>query len=90
MDNKTSWKIIKPYFTDESINHDNITLVENEETVSDNKEISETLNNFFSEVVTNLNLSRYDNRTVNVEDIENPVATLSGLSKRIIIETYNV
>ena len=74
MDNKTSWKIIKPYFTDESINHDNITLVENEETVSDNKEISETLNNFFSEVVTNLNLSRYDNRTVNVEDIENPVA----------------
>ena len=90
MTNKTSWKTIKPNFTDKGINNDNITLAEDEETVSDNKEISETLNNFFSEVVTNLNLSRYDNRTVNVEDIENPVATLSGLSKRIIIETYNV
>ena len=74
VDNKTSWKIIKPYFTDESINHDNITLVENEETVSDNKEISETLNNFFSEVVTNLNPLQYDDQTVNVEDIENQVA----------------
>ena len=65
-----------------------MTLAENEETVSDNKKISETLNNFFSEVVTNLNLSQYDNPTVNVEDIENPVTTLSGLSKRIIIKTY--
>ena len=67
-----------------------MTLAENEETVSDNKKISETLNNFFSKVVTNLNLSQYDNPTVNVEDIANPVAILSGLSKRIIIETYNV
>ena len=55
VDNKTFWKTIKPFFTDKGVNHDNITLVENEETVSDNKEISETLNNFFSEVVTNLN-----------------------------------
>ena len=90
MTNKTSWKTIKPNFTDKGINNDNITLAEDEETVSDNKEISETLNNFFSEVVTNLNLSQYDNPTVNVEDIANPVAILSGLSKRIIIETYNV
>ena len=67
-----------------------MTPAENEETVSDNKKISETLNKFFSEVVTNLNLSQYDNPTVNVEDIANPVAILSGLSKRIIIETYNV
>ena len=90
VDNKTFWKTIKPNFTDKGINNDNITLAENEETVSDNKKLSETLNNFFSEVVTNLNLSQYDNPTVNVEDIANPVAILSGLSKRIIIETYNV
>ena len=42
MDNKTFWKTIKPYFKEKCINHDNITLVENEETVWDNKEISET------------------------------------------------
>ena len=93
MDNKTFWKTIKPYFVDKSINHDNITLVENEETVSDNKEISETLNNFFSEVVINLNLPQYDDPTVNVEDIDDLVARqskniriihVSDLSKRII------
>ena len=73
MDNKTFWKTIKPYFKEKCINHDNITLAENEETVS-NKEISETLNNFFSEAVTNLNLPQYDDPTVNAEDIEDPVS----------------
>ena len=42
--------------------------------MSDNKEIYETLNNFFSEVVTKLNLSQLDDPTVKVEDIEHPVA----------------
>ena len=71
---KTFWKTIKPYFTGKGINHNNITLAENEETVSDNKEISGTLNNFFSEVVTSLDLLQYVDPTVNVEDIEDPVA----------------
>ena len=94
VDNKTFWKTIKPFFTDKGVNHDNITLVENEETVSDNKEISETLNNFFSEVVTNLNLPQYHNPTVNVDDIEDPVArTIEKSSKnhpsiRLIKENY--
>ena len=70
-----------------------ITLVKNEETFSDNKEISETLNNFFSEVVINLNLPQYDDPTVNVEDIDDLAARqskniriihVSDLSKRII------
>ena len=70
-----------------------ITLVKNEETFSDNKEISETLNNFFSEVVINLNLPQYDDPKVNVEDIDDLVARqskniriihVSDLSKRII------
>ena len=76
---------------DKNINHDNITLVENEETVSDNKEISETLNNFFSEVVTNL--AQYDDPTVNIEDIEDPVARAAEKyenhpSIRLIKESY--
>ena len=56
VDNKTLWKTIKPYFTDKDINHHNITLVENVENVSDDKEIFETLNKFISKAVTNLNL----------------------------------
>ena len=93
VDNKTFWKTIKPFFTDKDVNHDNITLVENEETVSDNKEISETLNNFFSEVVTNLNLPQYHDPTVNVDDIEDPVARTVDKYKnhpsiRLIKENY--
>ena len=93
VDNKTFWKTIKPFFTDKDVNHDNITLVENEETVSDNKEISETLNNFFSEVVTNLNLPQYHDPTVNVDDIEDPVARTVEKYKnhpsiRLIKENY--
>ena len=92
VDNKTFWKTIKPFFTDKGVNHDNITLVENEETVSD-KEISETLNNFFSEVVTNLNLPQYHDPTVNVDDIEDPVARTvekykNHPSTRLIKENY--
>ena len=93
VDNKTFWKSIKLFFTDKGVNHDNITLVENEETVSDNKEISETLNNFFSEVVTNLNLPQYHDPTVNVDDIEDTVARTVEKYKnhpsiRLIKENY--
>ena len=93
MDNKTFWKTIKPFFTDKDVNHDNITFVENEETVSDNKEISETLNNFFSEVVTNLNLPQYHDPTVNVYDVEDPLARTVEKYKnhpsiRLIKENY--
>ena len=93
MDNKTFWKTIKLFFTDKDVNHDNVTLVENEETVSDNKEISETLNNFFAEVLTNLNLPQYHDPTVNVNDIEDPVARTVEKYKnhpsiRLIKENY--
>ena len=93
VDDKTFWKTIKPYFTDKDINHNNITLVENEETVSKNKEISETYNNFFSEVVANLNLPQYDDPTVNAkisrirlqEQSKNiRIIQVLDLSKRII------
>ena len=93
VDNKIFWKTIKPYFTDKGINHNNITLVENEETVSKNKEISETYNSFFSEVVANLNLPQYDDPTVNAkisrirlqEQSKNiRIIQVLDLSKRII------
>ena len=93
MDNKTFWKTIKPHFTDKDVNHDSITLVQNEETISDNKEISETLSNFFSEVVTNLNLPHYDDPTVNIEFMDDPVARAVEKYKnhpsiRLIKENY--
>ena len=59
-DNKTFWKTVKPFFTDNGVNHDSILLVEENETISDNDEISEKLNNFFADIMKNLNISQYD------------------------------
>ena len=51
---KIFWKTIKPSFTDKGINNEKITLIENGETLSKNEEIAENLNNYFSDIITNL------------------------------------
>ena len=83
---KTFWKTIKPYYTGKGINHNNITLAENEETVSDNKEISETLNNFFSEVVTSLDLPQLKISRIRLQEQSKNIRIIQvpDLSKRII------
>ena len=43
-DNKTFWKTVNPFLTDIGVNHDRILLAEENETISDNDEISEKLN----------------------------------------------
>ena len=59
-DNKTFWKTVKTFFTDKGVNHDRILLVEENETISDNNEISEKLNNFFADIVKILNIPQYE------------------------------
>ena len=56
---KLDWKTVRPFFTDKGVNHDGILLVEENETISDNDEISEKLNNFFADVVKNLNMQNF-------------------------------
>ena len=55
-DNKMFWKVIKPSFSDKAISNENITLVENNEIVSEVKKICEIFNDFFSNAVINLNI----------------------------------
>ena len=50
-DNKTFWKTVKPFFTDNGVNQDRILLVKENETISDNDEISEKITNFFADIV---------------------------------------
>ena len=58
-DNKTSWKTVKPLFTDKVMNHDKIILVEDDEIISENEQTSESLNNIFADVIINLNIPQY-------------------------------
>jgi hypothetical protein len=59
-DNKKFWERVRPLFSDKqkALPRD-IILVENEETISDKKEVAEKLNNFFIEAVDNLDIPSY-------------------------------
>ena len=58
-DNKKIWKIVKPLFSEKVNTNENITLVENNNTISFEIEIAEKLNGFFSNIVRNIKIQKY-------------------------------
>ena len=58
-DNKKFWKTVKPLFSDKQIHHRKITLIENDEIISNDSNIVEMMNAFFSNVVERLETERY-------------------------------
>ena len=56
-DNKTFWKVIKPFFTNKSTFGRNIKFIEKEEILKDDTKIAEELNLFFSHAVKSLNIA---------------------------------
>ena len=54
-DNKKFWQRIKPLFSDKQKSlQKELILIDNEEIITDEKEVAEKLNNFFIETVENL------------------------------------
>ena len=58
-DNRSFWKYIKPLFSGKSSNCNKITLVEKDLILEKNVDIAETFNDFFTSVVSKLNIPRY-------------------------------
>ena len=58
-DNKTFWKTVKPFLWDKIVSKEQILLVENEEIISEDSKIAESLNSFFSNIVKNLKIPGY-------------------------------
>ena len=56
-DNKKFCKAVESFFSDKSNNFENISLIENDNLLTDDFEIAETFNKFFQNLVPNLNLS---------------------------------
>ena len=50
-DNKKFWNIVKPFFSDKSKSSKNITLIEGETIISNDVDVADTLNSFFSNAV---------------------------------------
>ena len=59
-DNKRFWKTVKPLFSEKNVSTDNITLIENNVIVSEDKKVAEIFNCFFSNAVKNLNIDSYE------------------------------
>ena len=59
-DNKKFWNTIKPLFSEKCVSRDDITLVENKKIISDDKQIADIFNNFFSNAVKSLNIDYFE------------------------------
>jgi len=77
-DNKLFWKTVKPFLSDKVSGKDKIHLIENNELIKSDSE-TEVLNNFFSNIVQNLNIVRYTSDEPFVENISDP--TLKAILK---------
>ena len=56
-DNKKFWQAVKPFLSEKNKSREKITLVkENDEIISDDVEVANTLNKFFSNIVKNLKI----------------------------------
>ena len=53
-----------------------MTLVENNEIISENSDIAQTLNSFFSNIVTNLKIPAYVDSNSNLENVADPIIKL--------------
>ena len=62
-DNKEFWKKIKPLFTGKSKAKTNITLIDQDEIITDKNEVAETLNKHFIESVQNLGIEKFSSNT---------------------------
>ena len=56
---------------------DNITLVENDEIITDDLKVAEIFNNFFSEIVPNLNITTNEDILTDTSYIDDPVSVKS-------------
>ena len=59
-DNKKFWKIVKPFFSEKVISTENISIVENNVLLTDDKNVADIFNSFFSNAVENLSIAEND------------------------------
>ena len=72
-DNKLFCNTINPFFSDKGATREKYTLIEEEEILDDDQKISTVFNDFFSSIVSNLNISQYEDQNVNLDNIDDPL-----------------
>ena len=59
-DNKKFWRVIKPLLSNKIISNEKITIAEGEKIIRSDKEAAKVLNEFFANVVTNVNIPQFN------------------------------
>ena len=67
------WKVVKLLFSEKVTMNENITLVDNSNTISSNIEIVEKLNTFFSNIIKELNVKVKEDQLGDMSNIKDPV-----------------
>ena len=78
-DNKFFWKTVKPSLSEKFNARETINLTENGKLVKTEKETAEVFNNFFDNIVKNLNISQYSDFDPIIENVKDP--TLKAILK---------
>ena len=79
VDNKLFWKTVKPFLSEKMSGMDKTHWIENNELIKNDLKTAEVLNNFFSNIVQNLNIARYTSEESFVDNISDP--TLKAIVK---------
>ena len=72
-DNKKFWRVVKPLLSNKIISNEKITIVEGDKIIRSDKETAKVLNEFFANVVTNLNIPQFNQIDRTSENIRDPV-----------------
>ena len=60
LDTKNFWKTVKPLFSDKNNMNGRITLIDQDDIISDDAKMAEIMNNFFTIIVENLDIQGYN------------------------------
>ena len=72
-DNKNFWKTVKPLFSDKGPSNQNITLVRENEILSEDTDTAKALNNFFKNAVGSLDINENRFLLTDTENLDDPV-----------------
>ena len=72
-DNKTFWKTVKPFLSDELTSTQKITLIDNDKIVKRDDDTARVLNTFFSNIVSDLKIPDYNSCNPLAENIQESV-----------------
>ena len=73
MDNRTFWRTVKPFLSNNSVENEKIILVEKKEILTKDNSVAKVQNNFFSNTVKTLGISHYMHSHPLAKEVNDPI-----------------